>query len=112
MKGRASVKAPLLVLLAISGVMALPIARCLAASSDEPSCKEPLPEFTLGQESQPTKDQESALCACIWSNFSQSERVTSENIRQNKLSQISTPERNAFISQFGDVLEKCGGMKL
>jgi len=94
-KGRASaaVKTRLLVLLLVGVFMALPIARCFADSPHyEAHCKEPLPVFTLGENSNPTKDQESALCACIWNGLDQSDRVTSENIRQGKESQVSASD--------------------
>jgi hypothetical protein len=111
-KGRAAVKTRLLVLLA-GAFMALPIARCFADSPHyEAHCKEPLPVFTIGENSNPTKDQESALCACIWNSLEQSDRVTSENIRQSKESQVSASELQDFIRSFRDALEKCGGMKL
>ena len=40
-----------------------------AYSQKEPyevHCTEPLPPFTLGRNSNPTKAQETTLCACIW----------------------------------------------
>jgi hypothetical protein len=78
----------------------------------EVHCSEPLPVFTLGEKSNPTKEQQAALCACIWQNLGSWERRTSENIGQGKVSEISELHLRAFPSRFGDALEKCGGMKL
>jgi hypothetical protein len=106
-------KTPVVVVLLVGVFMALPTARCIADSSlYEAHCNEPLPVFTLGENSNPTKEQEAALCACIWNGLAQSDRVTSENIRQGKESQVFASELQAFMGHFGDVLEKCGGMKL
>lgn len=78
----------------------------------EVHCKEPLPVFTLGANSNPTKDQESALCTCIWNNLGRWERETSEKIAQGKESEISWLNKHGFPDRFGSALEKCGGMKL
>ena len=78
----------------------------------EVHCKEPLPVFTLGENSNPTKDQETALCACIWKNLGKWEGETSEKIAQGKESEISWLNMHAFPARFGSALEKCGGMKL
>jgi hypothetical protein len=112
-KRHAAVKTRLLVLLLVGVFMTLPIARCFADSLlYEAHCKEPLPVFTLGKNSNPTKDQESALCACIWNGLDQADRVTSENARQGKESELSTSELRMFAARFGDVVRKYGGMKL
>ena len=78
----------------------------------EAHCKEPLPVFTLGVHSNPTKEQETALCACIWQNLGRWEREVSEKIARGKESEISWLHRQAFPSRFGSAVEKCGGMKL
>ena len=78
----------------------------------EAHCKEPLPVFTLGENSNLTKDQEIALCACIWNNLGKWERETSEKIAKGKESEISWLNKRAFPARFGAAMEKCGGMKL
>jgi hypothetical protein len=78
----------------------------------EAHCKEPLPIFTLGEYSQPTKAQEAALCACIWKNLGGWQREVSEKIPRGKTSEISEMHMRAFPPRFGSALEKCGGMKL
>ena len=78
----------------------------------ETHCKEPLPVFTLGENSQPTKEQETALCACIWQNLGRWEREVSKKIAEEKTSEISELHMRAFPHRFMSVVEKCGGMKL
>jgi hypothetical protein len=78
----------------------------------EAHCKEPLPVFTLGEHENPTKDQETALCTCIWNNLGAWERRTSEQMAQGKESEISWLDKTGFPSRFGKALEKCGGMNL
>jgi hypothetical protein len=75
-------------------------------------CKEPLPEFTLGEKSNPTKEQVATLCACIWDNLGSWERRASEQIAAGKGSEVSWLHRRALPSRFGGAVEKCGGMKL
>ncbi len=78
----------------------------------EAHCKEPLPIFTLGENSQPTKAQETALCACMWQNLGGWEREVAQKIREGKTSDISALHMRAFPPRFMSALEKCGGMKL
>jgi hypothetical protein len=78
----------------------------------EVRCSEPLPVFTLGEKSNPTKDQETALCACIWQSLGSWEREVSEKIAQGKQSEISALHMRAFPSRFGSAVKKCGGMNL
>ena len=78
----------------------------------EVHCVEPIPVFTLGEKSNPTKAEEAALCACIWQNLGSWERKTSEKFAQGKESEVSAMHKRAFPSRFGSAVEKCGGMKL
>jgi hypothetical protein len=74
-------------------------------------CKEPLPEFTLGQQSNPSNVDLARLCACIWSKFPEGgwERRTSEKIRNGE-----DPgwRGQGLISRFGAAMESCGGYKM
>jgi hypothetical protein len=83
-----------------------------SAKPYEVRCKEPLPVFTLGENSNPTKSQEATLCGCIWENLGSWERKTSERIAAGKESEVSQLHLRAFPARFGSVVEKCGGMKL
>lgn len=78
----------------------------------EAHCSEPIPAFTLGEKSNPTKEQQMALCACIWKNLGSWERRVSKKITQGKESEVSEMYIRAFASRFGSAIEKCGGMKL
>lgn len=42
-----------------------------AMASDPKSfqCKQPLPGFTLGETSNPSKSELDQLCSCVWSKF-------------------------------------------
>lgn len=87
----------------------------IAPSSAKPyevQCKEPLPTFTLGEKSNPTKAQEAALCACVWQNLGGWERDVSMKIAKGRESEVSQVHLRAFPARFGSALEKCGGMKL
>jgi hypothetical protein len=83
-----------------------------SAKPFEVRCKEPLPTFTLGEKSNPTKAQEAALCACIWQNLGGWERDVSTKIAKGRESEISQMHLRPFPARFGSALEKCGGMKL
>ena len=75
------------------------------------NCSEPLPEFTLGPSSNPTRQQIKELCSCIWEKFPEGgwERRTSGEI---KASRNPGWRGRAFISRVGKALEDCGGYKL
>lgn len=73
--------------------------------------KEPLPEFTLGESSNPSDADVAKLCACIWSKLPDGgwEREVSAKIRKGE-----DPgwRGRAFGPRFGAALEGCGGKKL
>ena len=88
------------------------LATAAQAPHYEAQCKEPLPVFTLGENSQPTKAQEATLCACIWKNLGSWEHEVSKKLAEGKTSDISDIHMRAFPPRFMNALEKCGGMKL
>ena len=75
------------------------------------SCKQPLPEFTLGPYSNPSKDELKRLCGCIWNQFPENgwERRVSE-----KLVNGEDPgwQVQGFLPRFGKAIEQCGGGSL
>jgi len=75
------------------------------------TCKEPLPEFTLGPTSNPSDADVEKLCACIWAKLPEGgwERKTSAKIRAGE-----DPgwRGRGFIPRFGAALDACGGNKL
>lgn len=74
-------------------------------------CAEPLPEFTLRAESNPTQSQVKKLCTCIWKSFPEN-GWEHELSRKIKNKQNPGPKVSEFIPKFGDALQKCGGHKL
>lgn len=74
-------------------------------------CKEPLPEFTLSETSQPTATQVIKLCSCVWNTFPSGgwEQQTSQQLRNGKNAGWRT---RAFISRFGAAMERCGAYGL
>ena len=75
------------------------------------TCKQPVPVFTLGPNSDPSDEQLKILCECIWSKFPENswERRTSTKIRNGE-----DPgwRGQALVSRFGDALKSCGGYSL
>jgi len=75
------------------------------------TCREPLPEFTLGRESNPSDAQLATLCACIWSKLPEGgwEREVSAKLRRGE-----DPgwRGRAFGQRFGAAVDACGGRSL
>lgn len=94
--------------------IALVVLATSLASAAEPRtfvCREPLPQFTLGEASDPTDDQLQELCNCVWTQFPEGgwEQSTSKQIRAG-----DNPgwRGRAFQSRFSQALETCGGFSL
>ncbi|RUV33155.1 hypothetical protein [Mesorhizobium sp. M7A.F.Ca.MR.148.00.0.0] len=86
------------------------------ASSEEPrtiSCTQPVPEFRLvpmskgGRQWNPTSDQITKLCGCIWAKFPAGgwERETSRKIR---VGEAPGWRREAFHKRLKQALHQCG----
>lgn len=80
-------------------------------------CSErPLPEFTLGYDSDPSVSQVEALCDCIWEGLPDWAQLFSEAAASGGVDAgpYENPEWNvrAFSSKFGEQLEQCGGYSL
>jgi hypothetical protein len=74
-------------------------------------CTQPIPEFSLGPDSNPTNRQIQKLCSCIWSKFPVKgwERRTSKKIKEG----IDAGWRGkALVARFGKALRECDGDKL
>jgi len=75
------------------------------------TCKEPLPEFTLGRASNPSAAEVAKLCVCIWSKLPEGgwEREVSAKIRRGE-----DPgwRQRGFIPRFGAAIDACGGRSL
>jgi len=75
-------------------------------------CNEPLPEFSLGPQSQPSQEQVASLCSCVWETLGSWEKKTAEAISQGKVDDVSALHMRAFPARFGSTLKNCGGMEL
>lgn len=75
------------------------------------TCKQPLPEFTLGPASNPSEAELAKLCACVWSKLPEGgwEREVAAKIRRGE-----DPgwRGRGFIPRFGAALDACGGRTL
>ena len=75
------------------------------------TCKQPLPEFTLGPASDPSDVELAKLCACLWSKLPEGgwEREVSAKIRGGE-----DPgwRGRGFVPRFAAALDACGGRKL
>ncbi len=75
-------------------------------------CSEPIPEFSLGRNSHPTKTQVQQLCGCIWNRMNKWERETSRAIVEGREREVSYIHMRAFPSRFGQRVKECGGYGL
>ena len=75
------------------------------------NCKQPLPEFTLGKESNPNQRQVDDLCDCVWNNLTITQRNISKKISEKNV-QTQNSEIKKFISVFGTLIDNCGGKQL
>lgn len=93
---------------------ALPVSGSAARPVSEPrsfTCKEPLPEFTLGATSNPSDAEVATLCACIWSKLPEGgwEREVSAKIRRGE---DAGWRGRGFPPRFGAAVDACGGRSL
>ena len=75
-------------------------------------CEQKIPEFTLGPNSDPSKEELDKLCGCIWSNLDGWEKSTSIAITEGREKDVSALHMRAFPSRFGKIMQDCGAMKL
>jgi len=75
-------------------------------------CEVPIPDFTLGYDSDPSEEEVSTLCNCIWEKLGDWEKETAKAIFEGRESDVSALNMHAFPSRFGGAIEKCGGMNM
>ena len=74
-------------------------------------CKEPIPEFTLNYNSNPSNKEVATLCSCIWNKFPEGRWERDEMRRIFKGAEPTWKTRGMF-SRFGKALKVCGGYEL
>jgi hypothetical protein len=74
------------------------------------TCSEPLPEFTLGENSRPTERQIADLCSCVWGKLPSSMKDVASGIKRGE--QPSASSIQAFIGDFDKSIRSCGGDQL
>lgn len=74
-------------------------------------CPEPIPEFTLGYNSNPNEAEVQVLCDCIWANLNSEEKDIAHAVARG-IGEVSELNLRRFSSRFGSVVEQCGGMDL
>ena len=75
-------------------------------------CPEPIPQFTLGPQSHPSKSQVNDLCACLSTKLVGWEKETAQAIAQRREADVSALNMAAFPTRFGVRIRDCGGMDL
>lgn len=80
------------------------------------TCEVPLPDFTLGEYSNPTDAQLTELCDCIWKGMAPWAKEAAKTMRETE--EITGPypadelNMRAFANEFTRGLYGCGGDKL
>ena len=74
-------------------------------------CKEPIPEFTLNYDSNPSDKEVETLCSCLWSKFPEGRWERKEMRRLFKGGDPNLKTR-AFFPRFSKAMNVCDGYKL
>ena len=74
-------------------------------------CKEPIPEFTLNYNSNPSYKEVETLCSCLWSKFPEGRWERKEMRRLFKGGDPNLKTR-AFFPRFSKAMNVCDGYKL
>ena len=74
-------------------------------------CKEPLPEFTLNYDSNPSDKEVATLCSCIWNKFPEGRWEREEARRLFKGGQPNM-QTKSLGDRFGKSMRVCGGYEL
>ena len=75
-------------------------------------CPQPIPEFTLGANSNPSEEEVQQLCACIWERLSSREKEVARAIATGQGDDVSALNVRDLASRFGKVVKQCGGTDL
>ena len=74
-------------------------------------CKEPIPEFTLNYDSNPTNKEVETLCSCLWNKFPEGRWERDEMRRIFKGGDPNLKTRG-FFPRFNKAMNVCDGYKL
>ena len=74
-------------------------------------CKEPIPEFTLNYDSNPTDKEVASLCSCIWNKFPEG-RWERDEMRRIFKGDDPTWQTQGMFNRFGKAMKVCGGYEL
>ena len=74
-------------------------------------CSEPLPEFTLGPDSDPSAAQLAELCSCIWRRFPEGSWER-ETMRKAAAGEDPGWRGMGLAPRFGAAVEACGGLEV
>jgi hypothetical protein len=74
-------------------------------------CKEPLPEFTLNYDSNPSDKEVATLCSCIWNKFPEG-RWERDEMRRIFKGEDPTWKTQGMFNRFGKAMKVCGGYEL
>ena len=79
-------------------------------------CREPLPEFTLNYDSNPSNNEVSTLCTCVWNKFPETSWQKKEMLNGFKVMSKNNPDSweyksmwRGFVAKFGKAIRDCGG---
>ena len=76
-------------------------------------CKNnPIPQFKLGYDANPSEEEVDKLCTCIWSKLVGWEKETAEKLSHSKKDEINAVHMAGFPAIFGKRISQCGGEKL
>ena len=74
-------------------------------------CKEPIPEFTLNYNSNPSDKEVTSLCSCIWNKFPEG-RWERDEMRRIFKGGDPTWRTKGMFNRFGKAMKVCGGYEL
>ena len=86
-------------------------------SSDYPlftvKCKNTsIPDFKLGYDANPSDEEVTKLCSCVWDKLVDWEKETAIKLTSGKESEINAVHMAGFPVIFGKRISECGGEKL
>jgi hypothetical protein len=73
-------------------------------------CDRPPIEFTLGENSNPSKPELLKLCNCVNEKISDKSKLININIQSKK--DVSSDEIKLFNNEFGKAMASCGAMSM